>query len=227
MARWGATCSGRPGTTTDRGPCQGTENVTIREAEAPTTADRILDAAAAAHQPPAGSGTLPLAQHPGIVEEPTRMLKQRPWTSLGVGFVGLIAFGVVVFLVIVVAVLLGIGMALVGLSDLVGAIVFAALAAIVLLAFVFFLIGCVRRSRLGRNGVRECRGFSLDSAARRWAALIIGLIIVVALTSIPVVGGWLGLIVICFGLGAGILAFRPRRTTTTTVEPTPISPSSV
>ena len=68
------------------------------------------------------------------------MLKQRPWTSLGVGFVGLIAFGVAIFLVIVVAVLLGIGMALVGLSDLVGAIVFAALAAIVLLAFVLFLM---------------------------------------------------------------------------------------
>ncbi len=70
-------------------------------------------------------------------------------------------------------------------------------------------------------------GFSLESAARRWTALIIGLVLVVALTSIPVVGGWLGLIVICFGLGAAILAFRPRRTTTTTVEPTPVSPSSV
>ena len=208
-----------------QGTVQGTENVTIREAEAPTTADRILDAVQRLISLLLVAALF-LWLAPRYLEEPTRMLKQRPWTSLGVGFVGLIAFGVAIFLVIVVAVLLGIGMALVGLSDLVGAIVFAALAAIVLLAFVFFLMAVFGAPAwvgmaLGSVAV------SLDSAARRWAALIIGLIIVVALTSIPVVGGWLGLIVICFGLGAGILAFRPRRTTTTTVEPTPISPSSV
>jgi hypothetical protein len=152
------------------------------------------------------------------------MLRQRPWASLGVGFVGVIAFGVLIFLVILMAVLLAIGFALVGLNDLVAAIAFAALAAIVTLCFLFFLSAVFGAPTwVGMASM----GFSLQSAARRWTALILGLVLVVALTSIPVVGGWLGLIVIFFGLGAAILSFRPRRATTTTVEPTPVSPSSV
>ena len=151
------------------------------------------------------------------------MLRQRPWASLGFGFVGVIAFGVVIFLVVLLAVLLAIGLALVGLNDLVGAIVFAALVASTL-TFLFFLSAVFGAPTwVGMAGM----GFSLQSAARRWTAMIIGLVLVVALTSIPVVGGWLGLLVICFGLGAVILAFRPRRTAPEPVEPTPVSPSSV
>ena len=105
------------------------------------------------------------------------MLRQRPWASLGVGFVGVIAFGVVVFLVILVAVLLAIGLALVGLNDLVAAIVFAALAAIVMLAFLFFLSAVFGAPTwVGMASM----GFSLESAARRWTALILGLVLVVA-----------------------------------------------
>jgi hypothetical protein len=58
----------------------------------------------------------------------------------------------------------------------------------------------------------------LDSAARRWASLIVGLVVVVALTSLPVVGGWLALAVVVFGLGALILALRPRRPVAPSVE---------
>jgi cytoskeletal protein CcmA (bactofilin family) len=205
-----------------QGTVHGTENVTIREAEAPTTADRILDAVQRLISLLLVAALF-LWLAPRYLEEPTQMLKQKPWASLGVGFVGVIAFGVALFLVIVVAVLLGIGMALVGLSDLVGAIVFAALAAIVLLCFVFFLMAVFGAPAWVGMAIGSV-AVSLDSAARRWAALIIGLIIVVALTSIPVVGGWLGLLVVLFGLGAGVLALRPRRTTPTTVEP-PAIPS--
>jgi cytoskeletal protein CcmA (bactofilin family) len=200
-----------------QGTVQGTENVTIQEAEAPTTADRILDAVQRLISLLLVAALF-LWLAPRYLEEPTRMLKQKPWASLGVGFVGVIAFGVAIFLVIVVAVLLGIGMALVGLSDLVGAIVFAALAAIVLLCFVFFLMAVFGAPSWVGMAIGSV-AVSLDSAARRWAALIIGLIIVVALTSIPVVGGWLGLLILLFGLGAGILALRPRRTTPMPVEP--------
>ncbi len=206
-----------------QGTVAGTENVTIQEVEAPTTTDRIVDALQRLISLLLVAALF-LWLRPRYVEEPTLMLRQMPWASLGVGFVGLIAFGVVVFLVILVAVLLAIGFALVGLNDLVAAIAFAALAAIVMLCFLFFLSAVFGAPTwVGMASM----GFSLESAARRWTALILGLVLVVAVTSIPVVGGWLGLIVICFGLGAAILAFRPRRTTTTTVEPTPVSPSSV
>ena len=223
MARWEVTCSAPPVTTTARGPSLGTENVTIREVEAPTTTDRIVDALQRLISLLLVAALF-LWLAPRYVEEPTLMLRQRPWTSLGVGFVGVIAFGVLIFLVILVAVLLAIGVALLGLNDLVAAIAFAALVAIVTLTFVFF-VSCVfgAPTWVGMAGM----GFSLESAARRWTALIVGLVVVVALTSIPVVGGWLGLLVILFGLGAAILAFRPRKTTPTAVEPSGISPSNV
>ena len=102
-----------------QGTVAGTENVTIREVEAPTTTDRIVDALQRLISLLLVAALF-LWLRPRYVEEPTLMLRQRPWASLGVGFVGVIGFGVVVFLVILVAVLLAIGLALVGLNDLVG-----------------------------------------------------------------------------------------------------------
>jgi hypothetical protein len=56
---------------------------------------------------------------------------------------------------------------------------------------------------------------------RRWLALILGVLIVVLLGAIPVVGGWLGLIIALFGLGALILEFRPRRRRAPAPAPAP------
>jgi hypothetical protein len=199
--------------------------VTIRDVEAPTTADRILDAVQRFISLLLVAALF-LWLAPRYVEEPTLMLRQRPWASLGVGIVGVVAFGVLIFLVILVAVLSGIGAGLVGLSDLVGAIVFAAVVAVALLAFLFF-VAAVFGAPAWVGMALGSIALSMESAARRWAALVIGLVIVVALTSIPVVGVWIGLLVLLFGLGAAILAFRPRRTAPTPVEPTPVSPTSV
>jgi hypothetical protein len=207
-----------------QGTVTGTENVTIRDVEAPTVAERVLDAIQRFI-----SILLVAALFvwlaPRFVDEPTLTLKQRPWASLGIGVVGVIAFCVLVFLVILVAVLLGIGVGLVGLSDLVGAIIFAAIVTVAVLVFLFF-IACVFGAPAWVGMALGSVALSLDSTARRLAALIIGLIVVVALTSIPIAGTWIGLIVALFGLGAAILAFRPRRTTPMTVEPSGVSPQA-
>jgi hypothetical protein len=208
-----------------QGTVTGTENVTIRDVEAPTTADRILDAVQRFISLLLVAALF-LWLAPRYVEEPTLMLRQRPWASLGVGIVGVVAFGVLIFLVILVAVLSGIGAGLVGLSDLVGAIVFAAVVAVALLTFLFF-VAAVFGAPAWVGMALGSIALSMESAARRWAALVIGLFIVVALTSIPVVGVWIGLLVLLFGLGAAILAFRPHRTAPALVEPTPVSPTSV
>ena len=212
---------GATGDYDSQGTVMGSEDVTIREVEAPTTADRIVDALQRFISLLLVAALF-LWLAPRYVEEPTQTLRQRPWASLGIGFVGVIAFGVLVFLVILVAVLLAIGVGLVGLSDLVGAIIFAAVVAVAVLAFIFFLatvFGAPAWVGMALGSI----AFSLDSTARRWLALIIGLAVVVALTSIPVAGGWIGLLVAIFGLGAVILAFRPRRTTPMSVEPSGIS----
>ena len=114
-------------------------------------------------------------------------------------------------------------MGLVGLSDLVGAILFSAVVAIAVLAFLFFVI-TVFGAPAWVGMALGSLALSVDSTARRMAALIIGLIVVVALTAIPIAGRWIGLIVALFGLGAAILAFRPRRPTAVAVEPSGISP---
>lgn len=204
-----------------QGTVMGTEDVTIQDVEAPTIADRILDALQRFISLLLVAALF-LWLAPRYVEEPTQMLRQRPWASLGIGFVGVIAFGVLVFLLILVAVLLAIGVGLVGLSDLVGAIIFAAVVAVAVLAFLFFLVtvfGAPAWVGMALGSIV----LSLDSTARRWVALIIGLAVVVALTSIPVAGRWIGLLVALFGLGAVILAFRPRTSTPVSVEPAGIS----
>lgn len=47
--------------------------------------------------------------------------------------------------------------------------------------------------------------------SRRWAVLILGVLIVVVNSSIPAVGGWLAFLIALFGLGAFILEMWPRR----------------
>jgi hypothetical protein len=49
------------------------------------------------------------------------------------------------------------------------------------------------------------------SPARRWPALALGILVVVILTSLPVVGGWLAFLVVLLGLGAALLALWASR----------------
>jgi hypothetical protein len=199
-----------------QGTVNGTENVTVREVEEPSPTDRIIDAVQRLISLLLVAALF-LWLAPRYIDEPTMMLRQRPLASLGLGVAGVIGFGVLIFLVILVAVLIAIGVGLVGLTDLVGAIIFAALVAVAVLVFVFFLI-VVFGAPAWVGMALVSIALPLDSTARRWTALIIGLVVVVALTSIPVVGGWIGLVVILFGIGAAILAFRPRRATPMPVE---------
>jgi cytoskeletal protein CcmA (bactofilin family) len=198
-----------------QGTVGGNENVTIdrgdEEEAAPTAADRLLDALQRLISIFLITA-LVLWLAPRLIDEPAATLRRRPLASLGIGLVALIGFGVLVFLVIVVAVLVSILLALVGLADLVGAIVFGAIVAVAVLLFLFFLATVF--------GAPAWVGLALarialpnDSPGRRWGALIIGLIVVVALSAIPVVGGWIGFLVVVFGLGALVLGFWPRRRT--------------
>lgn len=200
-----------------QGTVAGTENVRIREVEEPTVLDHIVDAI----QRFVGLllvAALFLWLAPRFIDEPTLMLKQKPWASLGVGILGLIGYGVLVFVVILVAVLVAIGAGLVGLSDLVGAIIFTAVVVVAVLTLLLFL-AVIFGAPIWVGMALASLAVPLTSNGRRWAALIIGLIVVVALTALPYAGGWIGLLVVLFGLGAAILTFRPRRSTPPVAEP--------
>jgi hypothetical protein len=202
---------GSTGNYTKRGTVGGTENVNIREPEEeaePTVGDRILDVV----QRLAGVlivAALLLWLAPRLLEGTSETLRRQPLLSLGVGVLGLVGFVVLVLVAIVVAVLVAIGLALVGLGGLAATAAVGVIVALIVLAFLFFftlafgvyaVVGLV------------VGGLALGGAgARRWGALMLGVFVVVVLTSLPVVGGFLALLVSIFGLGALILELNPRR----------------
>jgi len=198
---------------TKHGTVGGTENVTIAEqgtkAE-PTVASRLVDGlqgwigilAVAA---------LALWLLPGILQGSADSVHRRPLPSLGFGVLGIIGLVVFVVAVLIVAILLAVVFGLLGLGDLVALALFGALTLLVLTGFAFFAIATFLAPAtvglaLGALALGD------EPRSRRWWGLVLGLLVVVILTSLPVVGGWLGLLVLLLGLGAAIrLAWSRRR----------------
>ena len=211
---------GTAGTYVNRGSIGGTENVTLREPEdaaAPTVADRVLDTLGRLVSVLL-IAALALWLAPRLIEAPARTLRARPLMSLLVGAVALVAVAIGVPVVIVVAAVLAVVLALVGLGDLVGLVVLAVVAALVLLALVLVLA-------LG-FGAPAIVGMTLGdllipagAANRRWWALLVGVLVVVAISAVPIVGGWFAFLVALFGFGALLLSLAPRDRTPTAGEP--------
>jgi len=150
-------------------------------------------------------------------------IQTRPLPTLGWGFVALCLFILLIIIVPIAAILLAILFGLTTLGGLawmtgivgilgeigiiVGFIVFVAYIAeaVVALAFGRWLLGLIQPTL----------------AEGRVLPLIVGLLILVILTAIPIIGGLIGFVVLLFGLGALWRQFRRRPTTSVVVEPTP------
>jgi hypothetical protein len=209
---------GSTGTYDRTGEIGGTEDVRINEGtvrEAPSAGDRVLDAVRR-FVVLLVIGTLLLWIAPWSIDGPAAVIRSRPWASLGIGLLGLVgivaAFIGIVLGMIVLSLLFG----LVTLGELVALTVFTGIVAIVVLSFLVYLVigylaHLVVAMWVGRLAFRG------DSRGQRWAALALGVLVVVVLTSIPVAGGWLGFLIVVFGLGAiliGLNAIRRRRSAT-------------
>lgn len=199
---------GAAGTYSRGGEVAGEENVTLNEdaEEEPTLADRALDALQRFISILVVAA-LVLWLAPRLIEAPAQTLRQRPLASFGIGVLGMVGFFVLLAAVILVTVLLAILFGLIGLDGLVGAVIFTLVAVLVVLGFLFFL--ALVFGAPAAVGMWMGR-LAFESPAQRWVALILGVLVVVVLSYIPVVGGWLGLVIAIFGLGAIILALRPR-----------------
>ena len=202
---------GSTGRYTKRGSVGGTEDVNIREPEEeaePTFADRLLDVLQRFVSVLIVAALL-LWLAPRLLEGTSDTLRRRPAASLGIGLLGLVGFAVLVVLAILAAILVAVALALVGLGGLGATVAVGVIVALIVLAFLFFftlafgayaIVGLlVGRLTLGGEG------------ARRWGALVLGVLVVVVLTSIPIIGGILAFLVALFGLGALILELNPRR----------------
>ena len=200
-----------------RGTVGGTEDVTVaREKRAPSAEDRILGALRRFISILI-VGALLLWLAPRIVDGAAQRLRDQPLASLGVGVLGIVGLIVLLVVLIIVAVLLIVGLGLIRMGDLIGITVFGTWTILTVFGFLFYVMAAV--------GVQAAVGLALGRlafgagpGARRWGALVLGVLIVVLITSLPVVGGWLGLVIGLFGLGAVLLEFWPRRRASQTAE---------
>lgn len=210
---------GSAGAYTRNGTIGGTENVTIVEAEerAPTVADRVLDALQR-YVSILALAALALLFAPRVITDPVRTLRQRPLASLGLGVLSLAVVAVAVAILILIVVLLAIILSFLGLGDLVAALIYAAVVTLVVLSFLLYLAIAFGAPAIVGVALGDLV-IGTTSTGRRWWSLILGLLVVVAVTSLPIVGGWVAFFVVLFGLGAILLAPFSR---TTEQSPEPV-----
>jgi hypothetical protein len=202
---------GATGSYARRGSIGGTEDVTVdrRGEQEPSAGDRVLDGLRRFIALLA-VGALLLWLAPWSVERPATTLRRRPWASLGLGFLGIVALVVVFIGIIVAMIILLLLFGLLGLGDLAGLTVFTSVTALVVLCFLIyltfaFIAQLVVALALGRLAFGEAGG------PRRFASLALGALVVAVFTSLPVVGGWVALLLVLFGLGAIIITLNAVR----------------
>jgi hypothetical protein len=167
-------------------------------------------------------GALFLLLLPRVIEGSAATLRRRPWASLGVGILGMVGFLVACIAILFVMVLLAVGLGLIQLDSLVGMTLFGGGTVLTILAFAFVLaVGFLAHAIVGLALGRLVAG---AGAERRWLALFLGVLVVAVLISIPVVGGWFGVVIAVFGLGALILEFWPWRRPAESVPRTRLGP---
>jgi hypothetical protein len=207
---------GSTGNYSRRGTIGGTEDVNVVRRKEPAPGDRLLDAVQR-FVAILVIGVLLLWLLPRAVDGAATTLRRRPWASLGMGVLGMVGFVVLVAAILLVMILLAIGLGLIRLEALVGVTVFGSLTGLTVAGFVFFMMALFgAQAVVGMVLGRLALG---PEPARRWIALALGVLVVVVVFSIPVVGGWIGLVIALFGLGALILEFWPWRRRTP--EPAP------
>ena len=217
----------RTGTYTKAGTIGGTEDVTItpRESQpgqpgaAPTPTQQIVDAVRH-FLVVVLIGALLIWFAPRTYAATKTALQQRPLPSAGWGIVAIIGFIVLLIVALIVMILLAIVFGLLGFSDLVGidilggiiAIVGASLAFAVVTGYVTDALVGVALASLVMRGENMTRW-------RELAVLASGAAVVVILSSLPIVGPWVKLVVVLLGLGAILIAWRGPRGTAAVSAP--------
>src|SRR5262249_35969110 len=132
------------------------------------------------------------------------IVEARPLPSLGWGVVSLIGFVVAALVIFIVTIILVFLLAIVTLGDLAGlAAVVGRVGAVALVtAFVVFCGYIVQAAMSYLGGRWILTRLQPERAPNRFLALLLGLVLFVLLTAIPVLGGLIGLLVTLLGLGA-------------------------
>ncbi len=175
-------------------------------------------------------GGLALWKLPGASQGAVAQVRQKPWASLGIGFLALLAGYAGVFIAALLIILLAIAFGVASLGGL-GTVIWGVGLSALALAFAVFQVLVSYGSKLvvaylvGEWVVR--RFLAQNSRPRLWA-LVIGVLVYALLTAIPYLGGLIGFVVTLLGLGAIWLMYRAGRTPTAeiAVTETPAAPEA-
>jgi hypothetical protein len=195
------------------GSIGGSERVSSGRPEAgpPSSGDRLLGAVRR-YIAIVAVGALLLWLAPRVLRGPAVHARTKPLPSLGVGALGAIGYVALVVVIVLAAVLLSIVLGLLGLDSLVATLGVGALLALALVTFAFAvviafiadaIVGLVAGSLVWRSNNGGGRGRSIG-------ALALGVALVVIATAIPILGDIIKLLVVLVGLGALLMALRPR-----------------
>jgi hypothetical protein len=192
------------------GTVGGTENVTLDagdEPAAPRGPAAILGDALRQFLTVVLFGAIGLWLFPNALRASEEALRRRPLASIGLGIGILVGFIVQFIVVILLMILLAVALGSITLDALAGIAIWAGIVDLMLTTFALvvaasFVVDAVVGLALGQL---VARGW----AQNRWqelVLLVIGAAIVVALTSVPQIGGLVKLCVIILGLGAMTVA---------------------
>jgi cytoskeletal protein CcmA (bactofilin family) len=216
----------RTGTYTKAGTIGGTEDVTLTNRDdqpaqpgqpgaAPTATQQVIDAVRH-FLVVVVVGALLIWFAPRAYAATKAALQQRPLPSAGWGIVAIIGFVVLLVVVLILMILLAIVFGLLGFSDLVGIDILGGIVAIVGASLTFAVVtGYVVDALVGAALAGLVMRGENASRWRELAVLAVGAAVVVILSSLPVVGPWVKLVVVVLGLGALLVAWRGSRRTDT------------
>ena len=212
----------RTGTYTKGGTVGGTEDVTITGRDdqppqpgepgaAPSPTQQVIDAVRH-FLVVVLVGALLIWLAPRAYAAMKTTLRERPVPTAGWGIIAFIGFFVLLIVVLLAMILLAIAFGILGFPDLIGLDILGGTVAILGASLAFAIVAGYLADAL--VGVALASLVLRGESSSRWrelAVLAVGAAVVVILSSLPVVGPWVKLVVILLGLGAVFLWFRGRR----------------
>lgn len=213
---------------TNNGQIGGVEDVTITAAGAPppqpTVTSRVADAVRH-FLVVLLVGALLLWLLPRVYSSLQATVRGRPLASAGWGIVGLIGYVVLVVLIVILMIVFAALFGLLGFGGLVAVDLIAGVVTLAGLSLAFGVIVAWISDAIVGAAIASL--IPQNERASRWQELALmaaGAAVVVFLSSLPIVGGLVKLIVVVFGLGAVLLAlwgrWRGRPATPTWGSPT-------
>ena len=192
---------GSAGTYERSGTVDGDESVAVGESSQGASGNPVLDAIRHFFVVVL-VGALALWVMPRVTRASAALIRRRPLATLGIGLIAAVAWLVGVIAIVLVIVLAAVILGLIGFAELAWLIAFAGVVALLVAAFAFLLVVSYLADALVALAMVGVVGDRPRSLGTQVTLLVIGAAIVVLLTSLPYVGGFLKLLVALLGLGA-------------------------